>query len=50
MRGDGSLITGTGSSSDDEAAPQPLAADDPDRWLFELSEDKLLAMADAADD
>ncbi|WIA30129.1 hypothetical protein OEZ86_000222 [Tetradesmus obliquus] len=50
VRSEGSLISGTGSSSDDEAAPQPLAADDPDRWLFELSEDKLLAMADAADD
>eukprot|EP00882_Tetradesmus_deserticola_P024133 GHRQ01026362.1.p1 GENE.GHRQ01026362.1~~GHRQ01026362.1.p1 ORF type:complete len:299 (+),score=149.20 GHRQ01026362.1:519-1415(+) len=36
-------------SADNEAAPQRLAADDPDKWLFELSEEKLLSMADAAD-
>jgi hypothetical protein len=45
---EGGQLTGAGSS-DDETAPQPLAADDPDRWLLELSEEQLLAMADSAD-
>jgi hypothetical protein len=32
--------------SDEAEPPAPLAADDPDRWLFDLSEDELLALAD----
>lgn len=34
---------------DEDDAPAPLAGDDPDRWLFDLTEEQLLDLADKLD-
>lgn len=45
----GSSSSRTEPSADNDAPPASLAVDDPDRWLFDLTEEQLLELADKVD-